>query len=90
MNVPQTFDDLVAFAHAMVAVGQCTVGAAARVVLDTIALNDYSENLWRALDVAMDREYYRDWSADGLADLQPTIRKGREEYEAWVLSQQTG
>lgn len=90
MNVPQTFDDLVAFAHAMVAVGRCEAGSAARVVLDTVAQGDYSENLWRALDVVMDREYYRDWSADGLADLRPTIRKGREEYEAWVLSQQTG
>lgn len=87
MNVPQTFEDLVAFAHAMAAVGQCTVGGAARVVLDTIAPDDYSENLWRALDVAMDPTYYNDWSADGLADLRPTIRRGREEYEAWVLSQ---
>ena len=89
MNVPQTFDDLVAFAHAMVAVGRCDAGYAARVVLDTVAQGDYSENLWRALDVVMDREYYRYWTPGGIAGLQPTIRKGREEYEAWVLSQQT-
>lgn len=90
MNVPQTFDDLVAYTHAMCAVHGTPRGAAARVVLDTIALNDYSENLWRALDVVMDREYYRNWTPGGIAGLQPVIRKGREEYEAWVLSQQTG
>ena len=93
MNVPQTFEDLVAFAHAMVAVGRCDAGAAARVVLDDIAERtgyDYSENLWRALDVAMDPTYYKYWKPGSIAGLQPVIRKGREEYEAWVLSQQTG
>ena len=89
MNVPQTFDDLVAFAHATVAVGRCDSGSAARVVLDDM-LGGYNQSIWRALDVAMDPTYYNYWTPGGIADLQPVIRKGREEYEAWVLSQQTG